>query len=106
MLRTQVHLCECIKCQESFDQPENLLHQRMNLFLTRLDEQQRRWFAALESQKLGYGGDVQIALITGLDEKTIRRGRQELETDLAERPTAGVRLPGGGRIAFEKKLQP
>jgi hypothetical protein len=28
----------------------------INLFLSRLDEQQRRWFAALEATCLGYGG--------------------------------------------------
>jgi hypothetical protein len=34
---------------------------------------------------------------------TIRRGREELDKDLAERPFDRVRLPGGGRIPVEKK---
>jgi hypothetical protein len=34
---------------------------------------------------------------------TIRRGREELDKDLAERPVDSIRLPGGGRIPVEKK---
>jgi len=29
------------------------LHYQMNLFLSRLDEQQRRWYVALEAKKMG-----------------------------------------------------
>jgi hypothetical protein len=47
----------------------------MNLLLSRLDEQQRRWYVAVESQRVGAGGDRLLAQITGLDEKTIQRGR-------------------------------
>ena len=50
-----------------------------NLFLSRLDEQQRRWYVALESQKVGHGGDRLLAQITGMNVETIRRGRRELE---------------------------
>jgi len=77
----------------------------MNLFLSRLDEQQRRWYAALESEKLGYGGDRRVSEITGMDVETIRRGRRELENSLADRPVERVRLPGGGRHRVEKKHQ-
>ncbi len=104
MRRTQIHQCECDKCQQTLEQPEKQIHQDMNLLLSRLNEQQRRWYAALEARKIGYGGDRSIAQITGLDEKTIRRGRQELASELTERPTQGVRLPGGGRSLLEKKL--
>ena len=69
----------------------------MNLFLSRLDEQQRRWYAALESMRVGHGGDRLMSLITGMDEKTIRRGRRELDASLAGRPIDQVRVPGGGR---------
>jgi len=75
----------------------------MNLFLSRLDEQQRRWYAALESRKLGHGGDKRVSEITGLNVETIRRGRQELEHSLAGRPDDHIRLPGGGRHRVEKK---
>jgi hypothetical protein len=29
----------------------------MNLFLSRLDEDQRRWYLAVESQRMGWGAD-------------------------------------------------
>lgn len=77
----------------------------MNLFLSRLDEQQRRWYVALEAKKLGHGGMQRMSLITGLHVETIRTGRQELERGLADRPLERVRLPGGGRPPIEKKDQ-
>jgi hypothetical protein len=81
-------------------------HEQMNLLLSRLDEQQRRWYAALEANRLGRGGEQAVAQITGLSVKTIHRGQQELATALAARPTGRVRLPGGGRPCAEKKTQP
>jgi len=75
----------------------------MNLLLSRLDEQQRRWYAALEAKKLGRGGATRLAQITGLHVDTIRRGRAELDHELADRPVVRVRLPGGGCQPVEKK---
>jgi hypothetical protein len=75
----------------------------MNLFLSRLDEQQRRWYVALEAKKRGRGGPTLMSEITGMDVGTIRRGRDELANELADRPVDRVRQPGGGRPAVEKK---
>jgi hypothetical protein len=75
----------------------------MILLFSRLDENQRRWFAALESKRLGHGGERLLAQITGLDEKTIRRGREELDASLVDNPPDRIRRPGGGRPAVEKK---
>ncbi len=75
----------------------------MNLLLSRLDEQQRRWHVALESMRLGYGGDRALSRITGMNVETIRRGRRELGDSLRGRPTDRVRLPGGGRPALGKE---
>ena len=69
----------------------------MNLLMSRLDEQQRRWYAAVESAKIGHGGDRLLSRITGLDVDTIRRGRAELAGSLEGRPADRVRLPGGGQ---------
>ena len=77
----------------------------MNLFLSRLNEQQRRWYVALEAERIGYGGERLLSQITGLDEKTIRRGLKEVAADLADRPNDRVRLPGGGRPPSEKKTR-
>ena len=51
------------------------------------------------------GGDGLLSQITGMDVKTIRRGRQELEADLADRPSERIRLPGGGQPPVEKEIQ-
>lgn len=103
---TTIHQCECAICQQSESHPDQALHQQMNLFMSRLDEQQRRWYAALEAKKLGHGGATLLEKITGLSVETIRRGRNELENDLVDRPHDRVRKPGGGRQSVEKKRQP
>lgn len=73
--------------------------------MSRLDEQQRRWYAAVEATRRGHGGTILVSQMTGLDEKTIRRGQKELGVDLVGRPVDRVRLPGGGRPRTEKKSQ-
>ena len=103
MPNAQVHLCQCPHCQTETPHPDQSLHQQMNLLLSRLDEQQRRWYTAVESNRIGCGGDQLISQISGLDVQTIRRGKQELSSSFAERPTDGVRLPGAGRPQVEKK---
>jgi hypothetical protein len=77
----------------------------MNVLLSRLDEQQRRWYAAIEANRLGHGGEQLVAQITRLDPHTIRRGRQELAVSLTERPTDRVRVPGAGRPRAEQKTR-
>jgi len=76
----------------------------MNLLLSRLDEQQRRWYLAVESGRLGHGADRLLFEITGVDEKTIRRGREDLAVSLEDRPVDRVRQPGAGRLRTEKKI--
>jgi hypothetical protein len=99
-----VHECGCAACRAG-EHPEREDHRQLNLLLSRLDEQQRRWVAAREAMRLGHGGFQRIATITGLHPETIRRGRDELNDDLRNRPTDQVRLPGGGRPRVEKKIQ-
>ncbi|GAC1474002.1 MAG: hypothetical protein NVS2B16_37650 [Chloroflexota bacterium] len=103
---TEIVHCHCPRCQQEGDHPDRALHAQMNLLMSRLDEAQRRWYAALEAQRLGHGGDHLMAQITGLDEKTIRRGRAELDASLADCPGERVRRPGAGRPRTEKKIQP
>jgi hypothetical protein len=103
---TEIAVCQCAHCQQEGDHPDRVLHHAMNVLMSRLDEAQRRWYAALESQRIGHGGDHLISLITGLDEQTIRRGRQELATSLADCPDDRVRQRGGGRPPIEKRTRP
>jgi hypothetical protein len=71
------------------------------LFLSVLDEKQRRLFAGLESLRLGRGGDRRIAAWTGLDPHTVGKGRAELQEHDVQ--LGRVRRPGGGRPSAEKK---
>ena len=50
----------------------------MNVFLSWLNEAERRWFVALEAERIGHGGTERLAQITGMNVNTIRRGRREL----------------------------
>jgi hypothetical protein len=102
-MNSQIHECQCPDCKQSQGHPSWQLHHQMNVFLSRLDEQQRRWYVALESKKVGRGGDSLLAQITGMDVETIRRGRREPDEELANRPVEGVRQKGGGRLPVEKK---
>ena len=98
-----VHCCECPNCLAPQDHPDKKYHQDFNLLLSRSDEQHRRWLAAMEATRVGYGGIKLVALITGLDEKTISRGQAELDQSLQQRPTQRIRVVGGGRKLAEKK---
>lgn len=105
MADIDIHPCQCPGCTSGQDHPDRDLHRQMNLLYSRLDEQQRRWFAALESKKVGYGGDTLVSLIVGLHVDTIRRGREELDAGLADRPTDRIRKPGAGRPPVKKKTR-
>ncbi len=105
MSAPDIRVCQCPHCQQEAPHPDQERHRQMNLFLSRLDEAQRRWYVALEAQRIGHGGDRLLAQITGLDEKTIRRGREELAASLADVPADRVRRPGGGRPPVEKKTR-
>jgi hypothetical protein len=71
------------------------------LFLSTLNEQQRRLYAGLESLKLGYGGDSYIADLFGMNPHTVARGRRDLEKGNWD--TTRLRARGGGRRSVEKK---
>ncbi len=78
--------------------------EQVSLVLSQLDEKQRRLVAGLLSNAVGRGGVTQLARITGLDRKTVRRGRDELDNDLKDCPTGRVRREGAGRPPVEKKV--
>ncbi len=106
MSRKAIHQCQCDKCQEEGDHKEKKLHHQINLVMSRLNEQPRRWYAAVEANRHQRKGVELVSRITGLDEKTIRRSQVELADDLVNRPEDRVRLPGAGRPTVEKKIQP
>ena len=102
-MSNKIHQCQCVHCQQEDTHPDQLGHRQINLLISSLNEQQRRWYVALESIKMGRGGTEMMNQITGMDQKTIRRGRKEFETELKERPMDRIRLEGGGRQTVKKK---
>ncbi|MGD8406778.1 MAG: hypothetical protein PVJ21_24180 [Anaerolineales bacterium] len=100
-----VHQCECQVCQSKSDQEVVVRHQHINLLLSRLTEPQRRWYVATLSEASDSPGDRQLSLITGMDEKTIRRGKQEIGDELSSVPLERQRKKGGGRWPAEKKTR-
>lgn len=100
-----IHECQCAACLADKSCEEWKIHHQMNVLLSRLDEQQRRWYVGLESKKIGHGGDVELSAITGMDVETIRRGRRELDDDLVFRSSERVRDEGGGQPMVEKKTR-
>ena len=99
----QIHQCECAICQAGRDPVTVQYHHQVNLLLSRLNEPQRRWYAGVLSHQPDSPSDRQLAQITGLDEKTIRRGRRELGGGLDDLPLNRQRQAGGGRPKAEKK---
>jgi len=73
------------------------------IFVSILDEKQRRLFAGLESLQFGRGGDNWIADLLCLDPHTVSKGRRQLlERDIM---LQGIREKGAGRPEVKKTLQ-
>jgi len=70
--------------------------------LSELDERGRRRWAATEARSLGHGGIAAVAEATGLSDRTVRTGIQELE-DAEQLPPDRQRRPGGGRKSRQEE---
>lgn len=72
---------------------------QMRRFFISLKERERRHYAALESQKLGHGGQKYIQDLLGIDAKTLKKGVDELTSPelFATLPTHKQRRSGGGK---------
>ena len=101
-----VHRCECETCQAGSDPELARHHRHINLLLSRMTEPQRRWSVASLADEPHAPSSTALARITGLDPKTIQRGRQELAGDLADHLPSRQRRPGAGRPRAEKKIRP
>jgi hypothetical protein len=102
-VRPQVRQCQCAGCIELKSIPINARHRRLNVLFSQLSADQRRYYAALESVRIGRGGDRIVSLITGIDVATIRQGREQLAASRRGRdgedspPSAGPRSVAGAR---------
>ncbi len=86
------------------------IEQRWELMRERLDERQRRTYAAVEAKVIGRGGVSQVAAATGLARGTIMAGMQELGGKVNEffagatlAAAGSVRRSGGGRKPLTHK---
>ena len=100
-----VRACQCPGCLSEAPFADREYHRQMNLLVSRLNEAQRRWYLAVEAQRLGRGADRLLHQITGVDAKTLQRGREELAASLAAQPADRTRQPGAGRPPIEKKTR-
>jgi hypothetical protein len=57
MPRSLIHRCECSNCRTGKGHADRDYHHQVNLLLSRLNEPQRRWFAALEAMHIGHGAN-------------------------------------------------
>jgi len=61
MVASMITECQCPHCQQEGASPERALHRRMNVFMSRLNEAQRRWYAALEAQRMRQDSERKLA---------------------------------------------
>lgn len=93
---------QILEAAASGDPSSAAIQQALGTFLATLNEKQRRLYAGFESMKLGRGGDVLISQQTGMNVKTIARGRRELASQ--QITIDRIRQVGGGAKALEKKV--
>lgn len=88
--------CSCDLCRLDAISREREAHQAINALLGRLDEHQRRWlsgYLAMQYDSVSY-----VAIVTGMSEKTIRKGLEEIRSGvIAEHPDDRIRAEGAGR---------
>ena len=101
----EVHVCECVICQTGENRAVLAHHRHLNLVLSRLEEAQRRWYVAALSTAQDAPSDAMLRQITGVSEKTIQRGRQELEAGVLASEPGRQRRSGAGRPKAEKKTR-
>jgi hypothetical protein len=80
-------------------------HRHINLVLSRLEEAERRWYVASLSSGPNAASDAVLAQISALSEKTIRRGRDELDANLSGMESGRQRRSGAGRPRAEQKTR-
>jgi len=72
-----------------------VVERHMVEFYKSLSEKDRRRYAAVEAEKLGYGGAVYVARLFGCDEDTIRQGALDVGELPVDEAAGRVRKKGG-----------
>ena len=103
MVERRVHACACSGCDQRLDAALRAQHEQMNLLMSTLNHQQRRWYAAVEANRRGNGGVHAVSTITGLSQGAISRGRRELKEAAEDRWWDEAPRGRGGKRSTEKK---
>ena len=72
-----------------------VVERHMVEFYKSLSEKDRRRYAAVEAEKLGFGGTQYVAGLFGCDEDTIRRGVENIAELPVDAAAGRVRKKGG-----------
>jgi hypothetical protein len=72
------------------------IEKQMKAFFDSLNEKDRRRYAAIESMKLGHGGQNYISNVLGCHFQTVMAGIDEIRNG-TETPEDRIRKPGGGK---------
>lgn len=72
------------------------IEKKIEKFHKTLPEKAKRLYAAIESEKIGHGGNSYIANIVKCNRKTIERGKKDLN-HIEDMPEGRNRKKGGGR---------
>src|SRR5262249_48914968 len=103
MPHQHAHSCQCPSCSGDGSHPDEQYRRELNVFLSRVSWEQRRLYAAVESNHLGRGGVRTVAGTTGMSAPTISRGRHELADLLQGKCIEKERKPVAGRPRVEEK---
>ena len=86
MPQRDVHQCQCSTCTGPDRHPDREIHSWINLLMSRLDEQQRRWYAAVASTN-GTSFGFSAHWDHGWDSAaSARRGLSSLDANLDDSP--------------------
>jgi threonine dehydrogenase-like Zn-dependent dehydrogenase len=66
-----IHQCQCPQCRSGKPHKDRDSHHHINLFLSRMREQHRRWLVALAALRNGHGGKQLLSQITGMSATTM-----------------------------------
>ena len=75
----------------------------MKLLYDNLSEKDKRYYAAVEAMKLGFGGIKYLAKLFKCTRQTISKGLQELEENKQIVTAGRSRRLGGGRKGYKAK---
>jgi Rhodopirellula transposase DDE domain len=78
------------------------IERQMKCFYESLSEKEKRRYAALETEKLGHGGQKYICGLLGCSPTTVRVGKEEMLHG-SSTPEGRIRKPGGGKKKITEK---